>query len=463
MHSPTAELLAPDVELLVQNQQWRDVRETLSRLEAADVAEVIDTMQPHEDAAMAFRMLPRELAADVFAHFEADKQENLLNLLGGDRAVRLVESLDADDRAALLEEMPTEVSTALIAKLSPASRRVTQAILGYPEESVGRLTTPDYVRVRPEWTCAEAIEHIRRFGRDAETVHWLYVIDHERKLLDDIHLRRVLLADPETTIADVMDHEFVALDAHDDREEAVRMMARYDRTALPVLDSRGLLLGIVTADDVADVAAEEFTEDVHKLGGLEALDTPYLATAVRDMVKKRGGWLAGLFLMQIATIFVMTSFDEALEKAVILAVFVPLIISSGGNTGTQAASLLVRAIALGEVTFADWVRVAGKELLSGLLLGSVLGVLGVGVVLGLDAVGLASSEHSGRVAFTVGTSVVGIVIWGTLIGSLLPLVLHKLKLDPATSSSPLVATLMDVSGLTIYFAVALLLLKGSLL
>jgi magnesium transporter len=260
-----------------------------------------------------------------------------------------------------------------------------------------------------------------------------------------------------------MDHEYLCLHATDDREQAVRMMNKYDRTALPVIDSLGLLVGIVTVDDVADVAEEEATEDVHKLGGLEALDQPYMATRFGEMIQKRGIWLAGLFLMQLCTIGVMSTFDEHLDRAVVLAVFVPLIISSGGNTGTQAASLLVRAIALGEVSFPDWWRVASKELRTGLVLGSVLGVLGVLTVLGLDAVGLVTSGHAGPLAFTVGTAVVGIVIWGTLIGSLLPILLQRIGLDPATSSSPLVATLMDISGLTIYFVLALLFLRGTLL
>ncbi|MFT5423146.1 MAG: magnesium transporter [Phycisphaerales bacterium] len=463
MHSPTAELLAPDVQIMVQSQLWREIREILTRLEAADVAEVIDTIEPHEDAALAFRMLPRELAADVFSHLESDKQERLLDLLGGDRAIRLIESMDADDRVALLDEMPDRVAAGMVSRMSAENQRITRAILGYPEDSVGRLMTPDYVRVRPAWTAAKAIEHIRQFGRDAETVHWVYVTDEQRKLIDDIHIRTILLADPETTIAQLMDHEFVALSSLDDREEAVRMFGKYDRTALPVLDTRGHLLGIVTVDDAHDVAEEEFTEDIHKLGGLEALDNPYLTAGFAEMVKKRGGWLAGLFVMQLATIFVMSFFEEELSKAMILSVFIPLIISSGGNTGTQAASLLVRAIALGEVTFANWMKVASKELLSGLVLGSVLGLLGVGVVLGLDATGLLVTEHAPLVAITVGTAVVGIVIWGTLIGSLLPLLLHRLGLDPATSSSPLVATLMDVSGLTIYFIVAVVLLRGTLL
>lgn len=463
MRTPTAELLAPDVRLLIDDRRWRDLRDVFSHLEAADAADVIDTIEPAEDAAIAFRLLPRAIATDVFAYFEPDTQERLLELLGGERAVRLVEDMDADDRAALVEELPVEVANALLQRLSPAERRATQTILGYPEESVGRLMTPDFVRVRPEWTVQRALEHIRQWGHDAETVHWVYVVDHERTLIDDLHIRRFLLAEPETTVEELMDSEFVALHASDDREDAVRAMARYDRTALPVIDSLGLLVGIVTVDDVADVAEAEFTEDVHKLGGLEALDQPYMTTAFAAMVKKRGIWLVGLFGLQLCTIFAMRLFEDELAKAVVLALFVPLIISSGGNTGTQAASLLVRALALGEVKFADWWNVARKELLTGLVLGSALGLLGLGTVIGLGAVGVVETEYLVRLGIVVGTAVVGIVVWGTLIGSLLPMLLNRMGLDPAASSSPLVATLMDVSGLTIYFAVALLLLRGTLL
>ena len=463
MRTPTAELLAPDVRQLIDDRRWRELRDVFATLEPADSSDVIETIDPDEDAAIAFRLLPRALSADVFAHFDTDTQERFLELLGGERAVRLLEDMDADDRAALVEELPVEVATPLLQRLSPAERRATQTILGYPEESVGRLMTPDYVRVRPEWTVRRALEHIRQWGRDAETVHWVYVVDADRKLIDDLHIRRFLLADLDTTVEQLMDDEFVALHATDDREDAVRAMARYDRTALPVIDSLGLLVGIVTVDDVADVAEAEFTEDVHKLGGLEALDEPYMTTRFVAMVKKRGVWLVGLFALQLCTIFAMRIFEDELAKAVVLALFVPLIISSGGNTGTQAASLLVRALALNEVRFADWWAVARKELLTGLVLGSALGVLGLVTVVLLGTTGLVETEYLVRLGFVVGTSVVGIVIWGTLIGSLLPMLLDRMGLDPATSSSPLVATLMDVSGLTIYFAVALLLLRGTLL
>ncbi|ACY19193.1 magnesium transporter [Haliangium ochraceum] len=463
MHGPFAQLAAPDVQSMLQHEQWREVREAFTALEPADVAEILDAIEDDEDAAVAFRLLPRALAAEVFSYFTSDKQESLLDLLGAQRALQIIESMRPDDRVALLDELPVEIALPMVRRLSPEQRRVTQAILGYDENSVGRLMTPDYVRVKPSWNVARAIEHIRRYGRDAETVHWVFVVEEDSKLVDDIHIRTLLLADPARSIESLIDRDFIALHATDDREEAVRMMAKYDRTALPVIDSLGLLVGIVTVDDVADVAEEEATEDVHKLGGLEALDQPYMSTGFGEMLRKRGVWLAGLFVMQLFTIGVMSSFDEQLNRAVVLAVFVPLIISSGGNTGTQAASLLVRAIALGEVSMADWWRVASKELGTGLVLGSVLGGMGTVTVIGLDAVGFVPTPHVGLLAFTVGTAVVGIVIWGALIGSLLPILLQRVGLDPATSSSPLVATLMDISGLSIYFLVAISVLRGTLL
>jgi magnesium transporter len=463
MRSPLAQLVSPEISQMIERKQWREVRDALSTLEPADVADIIDGIEPYEEAAVAFRLLPRDLAGDVFSYFPPEHQERMLQLLGDQRALQVIESLRTDDRVALLDELPVEIAHSMVRRLSPEQRRVTQAILGYDENSVGRLMTPDYVRLKPSWNVARAIDHIRRYGKDAETVHWVFVIDDSGKLIDDIHIRSLLLADPARSIESLMDHEYLTLHATDDREQAVRMMNKYDRTALPVIDSLGLLVGIVTVDDVADVAEEEATEDVHKLGGLEALDQPYMATRFGEMIQKRGIWLAGLFLMQLFTIGVMSSFDEHLDRAVVLAVFVPLIISSGGNTGTQAASLLVRAIALGEVSFSDWWRVASKELRTGLVLGSVLGLLGVLTVLGLDATGAVTSGHAGLLAFTVGAAVVSIVIWGTLIGSLLPIMLQRLGLDPATSSSPLVATLMDISGLTIYFLFALAFLRGTLL
>ncbi len=460
------QLLEPELVEMVRAGQLRELREALRSLDPPDVADLIrDMLDEHgpDEAAVAYRVLPRSDAADVFAHLDADSQEQLIDQLGDERALRVIESLDPDDRARLLDELPVEVTRRILRSLNPETRRQTQAILGYEPESVGRLMTPDYVKVRPWWTVEQALAHIRRYGKDAETVHWVYVVDREGTLIDDLHIRRLLLAEPTEIVKDLMDGRYIALQATEDREEAVRTMNRYDRTALPVVDGLGLLVGIVTHDDIADVAEIEATEDIHKLGGLEALQDPYLDTGFMEMVKKRGVWLAGLFLMQLATIGVMSVFDEQLETAVILALFVPLIISSGGNTGTQAASLLVRSLALDEVKPSDWSRVLLREVLTGLVLGSVLGVLGLLTVVGANAVGLATTLHPWHVGVTVGTAVVGIVIWGSVAGGLLPLALERMGVDPATSSSPLVATIMDVSGLTIYFAVALLFLTGVLL
>ncbi len=466
MASPTVELLEPDIVELIREGRLREVREALKVLDHADIAEILTDLiaeKGAEEAAIAYRVLPRMDASEVFAYLESDDQQRLIDTLGAERARRVVEEMDPDDRARLLDELPIEVTRLILRSLKPETRQETQAILGYPAESVGRLMTPDYVKIRPSWTVGEALAQVRRYGRDAEIINWVYVVDGDGKLIDDIPIRPLLLAEPETPVRELMDGRFTTLRAEDDREEAVRLLGKHDRSAMPVVDGLGLLVGIVTYDDIADVAEVEATEDIHKLGGLEALDAPYLKTRLGEMLRKRAGWLAGLFMMQLLTIAVMGYFDEALEKAVILALFVPLIVSSGGNTGTQAASLIVRALALDHVNPGDWKKVISREIVTGLVLGSLLGALGLLTVVGCNLVGLAQTELPWRVGFVVGTAVVGIVLWGSIAGSALPLFMQRFGLDPAASSSPLVATIMDVSGLTIYFAVAVVVLTGTLL
>ncbi|MEL6499105.1 MAG: magnesium transporter [Planctomycetota bacterium] len=455
--NPTTSLLQPEVRELIEARGFRELREAMTGVPPADVADLIMEL-PLDEAAVCFRMLPRDEAGEVFAELEADRQQELIEQLGDVRSIQAIEALDPDDRARVLDELPTDVAKRLISSLSPASRRETQAILGYAADTVGRLMTPDYVRVRPEWTVRRSLEHIRRHGRDAETVHWVYVVDARYVLIDDLHIRTLLLADPDERISDLMDDSYQALGATEDREEAVRAMNRYDRSALPVIDSRGVLLGIVTHDDAADVAEEETTEDIQKQAGMEALAAPYMQVGTAEMLKKRGGWLCGLLLLQVLTIGVLDSFEEQLAKATVLIAFIPLIISSGGNTGTQAASLLIRAIALGEITPGDWLKILRRELITGVALGAALGGLAFAVVIGLNAIGIAETDLSpARIALTVGIAIVGIVVWGVSIGSMFPLILERLKLDPASISSPLVATLMDVSGLVIYLGVAVLL------
>lgn len=460
MSSPTVQLLAPDIAQMLRDGQYRDVRDALRHLPPADAAELIDELEDTLSA-LAFRVLPRDEAAEVFAEFPPERQEELVKRLGDERAARVIEEMEPDDRARLLDELPSAVSQGIMQRLTEQTRKITQTILNYPPESVGRLMTPDYVRIRPSWTVAKTLEHVRHWGHDAETIHWIFVINDTGQLIDDFRIRQILLADPEQTIESLMDHEFVALQAKDDREEAVRIMARYDRTALPVVDSRGVLVGIVTFDDVADVAEEEFTEDIYKLAGVEAFDEPYSSVGLWTMIRKRGRWLALLFAMQVGTIGIISFFEDQLAKAVVLTLFIPLVISCGGNTGSQAATILVRALSLEQVSAGEWWTVARRELLTGFGLGIVLGMLGFLTVSIANAIGFVHTDTAMRIGVAVGLSVMFIVAWATMVGSMLPIILRSLGVDPATSSTPLVATLMDVSGLTIYFLVAIAVLGDS--
>lgn len=476
--NPTAQLLEPEIRELVREGRYAELREVLPGLPPADVADILAELPPRE-AAVAFRLLPRDLAAEVFAYHTPERQERLIAELGTEAAAGVVEAMSPDDRARLLDELPAEVAQRILASLSPEQRRATQVILGYPPESVGRLMTPDYVWVRPSWTVAQALEHIRRTGRDAETVNVVYVIDEQGRLIDDIRLRQLLFAGPEQTIESLMDRQFIALRADQDQEEAVRTMARYDRSVLPVVDSRGVLLGIVTADDVADVAEAEVTEDIQKLGGMQALEDPYITTPVLHLARKRITWLAVLFVGEMFTQTAMAQFESEIERAAVLATFVPLIISSGGNSGSQATTLVIRALAVGEIALRDWVRVLIRECAGGLILGTALGLLGLlrvhlwgwmgwfervdhhtGEVLVST---LRAQEHYHLLGVSVGVSVLGVVLWGTIVGSMLPFLLKRLRLDPATSSAPFVATLVDVTGVFIYFSIAVLFLRGTIL
>jgi magnesium transporter len=456
-------LIAPDVGELLEARRYNQARRELMALEPADIADVLSALEDEQEA-LAFRLLPHDLAADVFAYLDPESQEALLSKLTNEQAARLLNEMDPDDRTALLEELPGPVARRLIHMMNPEERRITQAILNYPPGTVGRLMSPDYVRVKPEWTVARGIEHIRRRGRDVETVNVIYVTDDRGILIDDLRIRQFLLAEPDQTVQSIMDGKFVALRATDDQAEAVRVLRKYDRSALPVVDSRGVLLGLVTADDVADVAEEEATEDIQKLGGMQALEAPYLAVPFRTMIKKRAGWLAILFVGEMMTATAMGFFEHEIATAVVLALFVPLIISSGGNSGSQAASLMIRALALGEVTLRDWWRIFGREIRMGLALGAVLGGLGVCRVLMWQGLGWTDyGPHHMLIALTVGFSLVGVVTWGTLSGSMLPFLLQRLGVDPAASSAPFVATLVDVTGLVIYFTIAATLLRGTLL
>ncbi len=476
--NPVAELIQPEVAELIREGRYLELRDALHGIVPADVADVVAVLEPAE-AAIAFRFLSRDDAAEAFAYLDAEHQATLIHELGAQGSVRIVEGMEPDDRVRLLDELPPEVAQRIIASLSPEERKSTQAILGYPPGSVGRLMTPDYVKIRPEWTIAATLDHIRRHGRDAETINVVYIVDDAGVLIDDIRLRQIIMAEPTTNVESLMKRSFESLRADQEQEEAVRMLAKYDRIALPVVDSRGVLLGIVTHDDIADVAQEEFTEDIQKLGGMEALDEPYISISILKLVRKRGTWLAVLFVAGMLTQTAMASFEDDIQRAAVLATFVPLIVSSGGNSGSQATALIIRAIAVGEIGLKDWWRVLRREIAAGAILGLALGLLGVLRVhiqgwLGwfkqvdkatgeLTDASAAAQAHFGILAVAIGISVVGVVLWGTVVGSMLPFLLKRLKLDPATSSAPFVATLVDVMGVLIYFGSAVVILRGTLL
>ena len=453
---------ALDLDALIASRDFAALRENSQNWRASDLAEVMEALAP-EHQAIIFRLLPRELAAKVFSYLDSDRQEHLLKALANSEVAAILNAMSPDDRTSLLEEMPAGVMQRLLDLLSPRERAVAAQLLGYDEDSVGRLMSPDFVRIRSRWTVTHALDHIRRYGRDSESLSMIYVIDSNGKLVDDLRIRQILLAQPRTRVAELMDSRYVALRATDHREKAIEAFKDTDLLALPVTDSDGVLIGVVTVDDILDVAEEEATEDIQKIGGTEAFDEPYLKVAVPTMVRKRATWLVILFLSEMLTATAMARYETEIAKAVILSVFVPLVISSGGNSGAQASTLIIRAMALGDVHLRDWWRVMSREIISGLSLGAILGVIGFVRIATWATLFHSYGAHWQLLGLTVGIALVGIVLWGTLAGSMLPLLLRRLGLDPATSSAPFVATLVDVSGLIIYFSVAGLILRGTLL
>ncbi|HWN98608.1 MAG TPA: magnesium transporter [Blastocatellia bacterium] len=452
----------PNLDDIFRSRDFAALRDTLSRLTPRDLAELIGESPPNEQVVF-FHILPRRLAAGTFEYLPFEKQRHLVSAMAQSETAAILNEMSPDDRTMLLEELPAEVTKELLQTLPPHERRVAITLLSYPEKSVGRLMTPNYVAVRPEWTVRYVLDYIREHGADSETLSTIYVIDEHGVLIDDLLIRVFLLARLYESVQELMDHRFVALKATDDQEAAIAVFRREDRTALPVTDTTGILVGIVTIDDVLDVAEIEATEDIQKIGGMEALDEPYMRVALGRMVRKRAGWLVILFLGEMLTATAMGYFEEEIKRAVVLALFVPLIISSGGNSGSQAATLVIRAMALGEVGVRDWWRVIRREVLSGLALGSILGSIGfVRIALWATFTDLYG-PHWALVAATVGIALLGVVLWGTLTGSMLPLLLRRLGFDPAASSAPFVATLVDVTGLLIYFSVAALILRGTLL
>lgn len=452
-------LALPEIRELLEAGDTETLGAVLNDWLPADLAGVLDGLD-EADKVRVLRALRGPLASQVYEYLDLAVQERLLETVPEAESATILEGMSADDRTALLEELPPELAGRLIALLSPEQRTIAESLLRYTPDSVGRLMTPDYVAVKREWTIKHVLDHVRSHGKDSETLNVIYVVDDEHRLVADLRIRFVLLAPLHQHVRDMMTGQFVALKVTDSKKTAVDVFRKYDRTALPVLDERGSLKGIVTIDDVLDVAEEEATREIQKFGGLEALDEPYVSTPLLSMVRKRGTWLVILFLGELLTASAMGYFEVEIEKFPVLALFLPLIISSGGNSGSQAATLIIRAMALGELNLRDVGMVFGRELLSGLLLGALLGAIGMMRITLWSQVFGTYGLHWPLYALTVGLALVGVVMWGSLCGALLPFLLKRLGLDPATSSAPFVATLVDVTGIIIYFTVALVVLRG---
>ena len=446
------EEMVEQINVLLEQDDDTQLQEYLNNLNISDVEQLIDELP--EQGPRFIETLSLNRAVNVFRILDFPTQERIIKKISGHKLAEIINELPPDDRTALFSELHGDTVKALILHLSPADRKEALSLLGYKEDSVGRLMTPDYITVRRSWNVDRVLAHIREFGKDSETIDVIYVIDSDGVLLDDIRIREILLVSPETKVSELMDSRLIALNVNDPQQEAINIFRMNNRVALPVTDNQNIMLGIVTVDDILWIANEEYTEDIQKIGGTEALDEPYLDINLFKLVRKRVGWLIVLFLGEMLTATAMGYFGDEIGVVVALAFFLPLIISSGGNSGSQASTLIIQAMALGEVTVSDWWRVMRRELLSGLMLGVILGVIGFFRIFIWSAFSTVYGPHWLLIAFTVGFALIGVVLWGSLAGSMLPLVLKRLGADPATSSAPFVATLVDVTGLIIYFSIA---------
>ncbi|MDQ3535812.1 MAG: magnesium transporter [Bacteroidota bacterium] len=434
-----------EVQELIAQRNLLGLRHLLAECEPNEVAHLIDGL-PVQDDIITFRLLPNNLATETFQHLSYDKQQQLIKELGADktRLSNLLNDLDPDDRTALLEEMPGPMAQRLIQSLSAEERKVATELLGYPKESIGRLMTPDYVAVRPEFTIQQTLEHIRQYGKDSETLSVIYVIDEKWKLIDDLRVREIILAKPEQSVLELMDNRFVSLKAMDDQETAVRVFRDYDRSALPVTDRSGILLGIVTVDDVLDIAEEEATEDFHKFGSIQDAIFNPLKAKVGFLYRKRIIWLFALVFMNIFSGAAMATYEETIQAVVSLVFFLPLLIDSGGNAGAQSATLMIRAMATGDVHMKDWFKLVGKEMLVALLLGLTMAA----------AVALVASYRSPEIIIIVALTMICIVLVGSVLGMSLPFIFTKFGVDPATASAPLITSVADICGVLIYLSIA---------
>jgi magnesium transporter len=451
-----------DLVPLIRTGDFAKLRDELVQWRPPELAAAVSVLRA-DDQVIAFRILPRRLAASVFEYMPPAAQRALVKAMGQEDVAALLNHMAPDDRTLFLSELPANVTKPLLALLTPEERAEAVTLLGYAPGTVGRFMTPHYVAVGAEWTVQQVLDYVREHGQNSETLNVIYVVDPAGVLIDDIRIRDFLVVPLTLRVSDLMDRRFVTLKATDTQQSAVAVFRREDRSALPVTDTAGVLIGIVTVDDVLDVAEDAATRELQLFGGSEALDAPYMEISGLGMVKKRAGWLVVLFLGEMLTATAMGFFEQEIARAVVLALFVPLIISSGGNSGSQASTLVIRALAVGELALSDVWKVIRREVFSGFALGCLLGAIGFLRISIWSAFSTLYGPHWFLVASTVGLALIGVVLWGSLVGSVLPFALRRLGFDPATSSAPFVATLVDVTGLIIYFSVGLLVLRGTLL
>jgi magnesium transporter len=432
-------------EELIRERNWKQLRKELEEMDAVATAEIIELLGDDDDVIL-FRLLTRNKAKLTFQLLPHEKQEQIVEQLAksAGRVASLLNDLDPDDRTAFLEELPGSVSQKLILLLTPEERRVAQTLLGYPDNSIGRLMTPDYVAVKADFTVDQTLRHVREFGHDSETLNVIYIIDDEWKLIDDIRIREILLAHPEQPIAEILDNRYVALNAFDDQETAIKVFQDHDRVALPVTDSEGHLIGIVTFDDVMDVVEEEHTEDFHKFGAFRNTVANPLKAGITYVYKKRIFWLFTLVFMNVFSGAALAHFENVIQSVVSLIFFLPLLIGSGGNAGAQSATLMIRSLATGDVELSDWFSLVGREVLVSFLLGVTMAV----------GVSLIASVRAPEIILVVSATMIATVMVGSLIGLSLPFIFTRLRLDPATASAPLITSIADITGVIIYFSIA---------
>ncbi len=442
------EIIQPEIRMLIEQRDFASLKRTLNEMDLHDVVDALDDISP-DDLGVAFRMLRRDRAAEVFGDLRIEQQEKLLSMLTSERVADIINEMPPDERTEMLEELPGQLAQRLLSSLKGEELRIARTLLAYPEESVGRLMTPEYVAVRPNWPIEKVMAHIRKVAPKKETLNVIYVVDDRWRLLDEIRLEDLVLADPQSRVEELMDKQFAALSAWDDREDAIEFFKKYDVVALPVVNSEGILVGIVTIDDVMDVVEEETTEDFQKMVAIEALEGGYFQTSYFDMIRKRLPWLMLLLGGEILTVVALKGFTRLVAM---LAFFMPLINATAGNTGTQMAGLMIRGLAVQEMDVGDWLRVFRLEFLRGLTLGIILA--------GLVAIIVLAFGEPMQIAISVAVAMLTAVTFANVMGSTLPFLFKRIGVDPAVTSGPFIASMMDVSSVLIFFSIATALVGG---